>query len=388
MQTGLDRLIRENSQKLKGKKIGLLIHPASINKQYRHCLDLLLESQFHITALFGPEHGIRGEAQDMEGVSDLKDPVSGLPVFSLYGNNENSLKPKSDYFNNIEVLIIDLQDIGARYYTFIYSMAFCMELAAQKGIRVIVLDRPNPINGKNMEGNLIRPGFESFVGAYSIPNRHGMTIGELALYFNEEENIHCELEIISMKKWNRNRYYDELDYPWVLPSPNMPSCEAALVYPGMCLIEATEISEARGTTKPFEFFGAPFIDPEKLVQRLRDFRLPSVKFRPIYFKPMFQKCASQVCGGAQIHVTRRKSFLPLLTGVAILKAIYELYPNDFQWREKPYEFVKDIPAIDLLMGGDDFRKGLEKGISLAEHQALWTNDLISFQEKRRPYLLY
>jgi len=263
-----------------------------------------------------------------------------------------------------------------------------MEAAKVSGTKVIVLDRPNPINGHQVEGNLVQDGFRSFVGWYPLAVRHGMTIGELAGMFNESFGIGCDLEVVPMKGWHRRRYMDELDLPCVYPSPNMPTVDTAVVYPGMCLLEATELSEGRGTTRPFEQFGAPFIDPDKLVKRLSEFRLPGVRFRPLAFKPGFQKCAGQICGGAQLHVTRRRAFEPLLTGVAILKAVRELYPEQFQWRRKAYEFVDAIPAIDLLAGNQALRTQLEAGVSLKAIQKSWAGDREKFLELRKKYLLY
>lgn len=388
MQTGLDQLFRHYPKLLQGKKIAVLAHPASIDKTYRGILQALQkEGDCQVVALLGPEHGFGGEAQDMEAVSSQA-TYQGIPIHSLYGNTHESLKPKQEWLQNVEVLLCDLQDVGARYYTFSYTLAFCMEVAAKTGTHVVVLDRPNPINGYQVEGNLVAEKFRSFVGEYPIANRHGMTMGELAQMFQGEFGLNCKLTIVPMKAWHRRRYFEELDLPWVLPSPNMPTVETAIVYPGMCLLEGTELSEGRGTTKPFEIFGAPFIDPDKLVKRLQEFRLPGVRFRPLYFKPCFQKHAGQVCGGAQIHVMKRKVFKPLLTGVAVLKAICELYPKDFQYRHRPYEFVADIPAIDLLAGNDQLRGQLSQGLSLKKIEGSWEEERQEFLEMRKKYLLY
>ncbi len=386
--TGLDQLLKKYRNLTSHKKLAVLCHPASINKTHQHILSVLMQAKLNLQHLLGPEHGIYGEAQDMEGVGFTQDQQTGLPVYSLYAHDENSLRPQEAWLKNIEVLLVDLQDVGARYYTFIYTMAFCMQVAAKTKTQIIVLDRPNPINGFNLEGNLILPGYESFVGAFSLPNRHGMTIGELALLFNEEWNIHCDLKIIPMKGWHRKRYMDEQGYPWVAPSPNMPTVDTAVLYPGMCLIEGTELSEGRGTTKPFELIGAPYIDPFQLAKHLNSFQLPCVTFRPTYFKPQFQKHVGKVCGGVQIHVLKRRHFNSLLTGMAVIKAIHDLYPKDFCWRSKAYEFVKDIPAIDLLMGSDVFRKQIESGTSLKEMQTGFAEDLEKFREIRRKYLIY
>ncbi len=387
MQTGLDRLLRNHGKLLQGKRVGILAHPASVDKHYQSILELLgKEKSCRIVALFGPEHGFFGQAQDMDAVK--AETRNSIPVYSLYGSTEASLKPTLASLENVEVLVCDLQDVGSRYYTFIYTLAFCMEAAARAGTQVVVLDRPNPINGHQVEGNLVGAGYRSFVGYYPLATRHGMTVGELAGMFRGEFGLSCDLMVVPMKGWHRRRYLDELEVPWVLPSPNMPTVNTAVVYPGMCLVEGTELSEGRGTTRPFEIFGAPFIDGEKLVARLREFKLPGVRFRPLAFQPTFQKFAGQNCGGAQLHVTRRKAFKPVLTGVAVLKAVHDLYPEQFQWRHRAYEFVQDKPAIDLLMGGDDLRKQLEKGVSLKEIEASWEADREKFLAMRRKYLLY
>ncbi|MCC7345608.1 MAG: DUF1343 domain-containing protein [Deltaproteobacteria bacterium] len=387
MQIGLDRLLRFHRKCFQGKRVALLAHPSSVDKHLRHALEVLQEeASARVVALFGPEHGIHGQAQDMESV--VGSTYRGIPVYSLYGHDEASLKPTRESLKDVEVLICDLQDVGARYYTFIYTIAFCMEVAKETGTKVLVLDRPNPINGHQVEGNLVAPGFRSFVGWFPLAVRHGMTVGELAQMFRHEFDLKCDLEVVTMKGWHRRRYMDELDTPWVLPSPNMPTVDTAVVYPGMCLIEGTELSEGRGTTRPFEFFGAPYVDPEALARRLREFRLPGVRFRPIYFKPGFQKHAGQTCGGAQLHVTRRKAFKALLTGVAALKAVHDLYPKEFQFRHRAYEFVDKIPAIDLLAGNAKLRTQLETGASLKEIEGSWEDERQAFLETRKKYLLY
>ncbi len=339
-----------------------------------------------MVALFGPEHGIDGQAQDMEGVGSST--FGSIPVYSLYGSSVESLKPTPESLSDVEVLVCDLQDVGSRYYTFIYTIAFCMEVAQKTGTHVVILDRPNPINGHQVEGNLVQEKYRSFVGQFPLAHRHGMTVGELANLFREEFGLRCELTVIPMKGWHRRRYMDEFEVPWIFPSPNMPTVDTAVVYPGMCLLEGTEVSEGRGTTKPFEIFGAPYINPQKLVEKLKEFRLAGVTFRPLSFKPNFQKFSGQVCGGAQLHVTRRRAFKPVLTGVAVLKAIHDLYPNQFQYRHRAYEFVEEIPAIDLLAGNDQLRPQIEKGSSLKEIEGGWEEEKKKFLEMRKKYLLY
>ena len=384
MKLGLDQI--RQLKKLKGKSIGVLCHAASVDSKYQHILDCL--KGFKIKALFGPEHGIWGVAQDMEAVERVLEPISKIPVHSLYGSDVESLKPRSEWLEGLDAVICDLQDVGSRYYTFIYSVALMMQACTQAGVPVYVLDRPNPINGMDVEGGEIQKGYESFVGLYSLPNRHGMTLGEMVVYLNEVHEIGADLTVLKLQGWSRKKYLDEFNAAWVLPSPNMPTLETAIVYPGMCLLEATEISEGRGTTRPFEIFGAPYVKPEKLKNYLNDLKLKGVYFRPLFFKPSFQKCAGQICGGLQIHVTDRKKFKPYLTGLAIVKAIHDLYSSNFSWREKPYEFVREIPAIDLLTGSDLFRKQLIKSASWKEIVQSYEEGKSVLLKQRREYLLY
>ncbi len=390
MELGIDRSIQVLKKPLKNKKIGLLCHAATVDSRFTHILSLFQKLSINIAALFGPEHGLWGVAQDMETVEHASpgSVLNTIPTYSLYGSTPESLKPKKEWIQNLDAVVCDLQDVGSRYYTFIYSIAFMMEVCAEVGVPVYLLDRPNPINGIDVEGNMIHKGFESFVGAYPIANRHGMTVGEFANYLNEEFKINADLKVIPVKGWKRKSYLDETSFPWVLPSPNMPTLDTAIVYPGMCLLEATEISEGRGTTRPLEICGAPFIDPFELSKRLKEYKLVGTFFRPLYFKPMFQKWANQVCGGVQIHLTDRKRFKPYLTGLAVLKAIHDLYPKQFKWREKPYEFVKEIPAIDLLTGSDRFRKDLEAGKSFREIKENYEEGKSVFLKQRKKYLMY
>ncbi len=385
--TGIDRLFDEEIVEFGDKRVGLLLHPASVNSKLMPTLEIFRSHDVNLTQLFAPEHGLWGSAQDMEGVSSSRDPVSHLPVKSLYGNNKESLKPTPEDLSEIDILVCDLQDIGSRYYTFIYTMAYCMQACSEADKEVIVLDRPNPINGIDLEGPLLKKGFQSFVGLYPLPVRHGMTIGELATYFNEECGIESKLKVIPMKGWKRNFYFDETALPWIPPSPNMPTLQTAILYPGLCLIEATNLSEGRGTTKPFELVGAPFIDPPKWVEELMSLKLPGISFLPTFFKPQFQKWKGERCGGVHLYVTDRKTFRPWLTGVALLKTVIDLYPNKFQWRDQPYEFVTDIPAIDLLSGDSLLRHQLESHASLEEMKKNWETDPL-FLSKRKRHLIY
>ena len=386
VRTGLEEALAD-PRVFRGKRLGVIANQSSVDRKYRHALDLLLARRgCRVVAAFGPQHGVRGETQDnMVEWRTFRDRRTGLPTYSLYGKTR---KPTVAMLRGLDALVFDVQDVGARYYTFIYTMALAMEACAEQDKEMIVLDRPNPLGGVRVEGYMMEEEYRSFVGLHPLPHRHGMSVGELALYFREERGIPCRLQVVPMKGWRRHMWFDQTRLPWVLPSPNMPTLDTAVVYPGMCLLEGTELSEGRGTTRPFEIFGAPFIEPEKLVARLAEFKLPGVKFRPLYFKPAFQKFAAQVCGGAQLHVTRRRAFKPLLTGVAVLKAVHDLYPGQFQFRHRAYEFVDQIPAIDLLMGGDQFRQQLMKGASLKEIEGPWTSQREEFLKLRKEFLLY
>ncbi len=312
------------------------------------------------------------------------DKTTGLPVYSLYGKTR---KPTEQMLEGIEVFIIDLQDVGARYYTYIWTMALCME-ACERKISLIVLDRVNPIGGHIVEGPVLKSEFSSFVGLYPLPIRHGMTIGEIAMYFKSRFYPEVDLTVIPLRGWRRNQWFDSTGLPWVMPSPNMPTLETATVYPGMCLLEGTILSEGRGTTRPFEIFGAPFIEPERLVRRLNDFKLKGVFFRPLYFSPTFNKFAGKLCGGAQIHVIDREKFKPFKTAIAILLAIKELYPEINLWRQPPYEYEFEKLPFDILAGSDRVRKDIEEGKSLKDMESWWNEEVQMFEQIRKQYLLY
>ena len=389
VQTGLEVLVNDVPEKIRGARIGVVCHPASVDAELRHALDLLQAAGARIVAIFGPEHGARGEAQDMEDVEDMpRDPRLNAPVYSLYGATFASLTPRREQLEGLDALVIDLQDVGARYYTFVWTLALCMEAAGAVGVRVLVCDRPNPLDGVTTEGNLLKPGFESFVGLHPVPNRHGLTPGEIARYVQRHRGIECELEIAPMRGWRREMDFADTGLPWVYPSPNMPTLDTARVYPGMCLVEATELSEGRGTCRPFEVAGAPGVDPEALAADLTRRKLPGCRFRPLYFRPKFQKHAGSICGGVQIHVTDRRRFEAYPTGVAFLQSIKRIAPEAFAWRAKPYEFVADIPAIDLLAGDDRLRLALEADADLAALAAEWTQERAAFEEVRREVFLY
>jgi len=389
IQTGLARVATDGSPLLAGRRVGLLVNPTAVDAQLHHAIELLTaRSDMKVTALFGPEHGVRGDAQDMIEVDDARDLRTGLPMHSLYGATEATLTPTAAMLDEIDVLVYDVQDIGSRYYTFVWTMVLAMRACAKAGKAFVVLDRPNPIGGEHIEGPAIAPGFESFVGLVSCPNRHGMTAGEIARWRHTVENLDLELAVISMRGWQRDMHYDHTGLPWVMPSPNMPTVDTALVYPGMCLVEGTELSEGRGTTRPFELAGAPYLDGHRLATDLAAMQLPGVEFRACVFTPQFHKHAKQACGGVQLHVTNVDTFRPYRTGVAFLKACYDQSPAAFKWRAKAYEFVDKIPAIDLLTGSTAIREGIEAGKTLDELTARWPRDEGDFAEERAEFLLY
>ena len=388
VRSGLEVLL-DDPRPIAAKKIGLVTNQSAVTSDLRHAVRVLHAGRgWKLTALFGPEHGIWGEAQDMEHVDHTTDPLTGLPVYSLYGRDEKDLAPRREVLKTIDALVIDLQDIGSRYYTFIYTMALCMREAAPIGLPVIVLDRPNPIDGVHLEGNIREEKYSSFVGMFPLPTRHGMTPGELARFFNNVFKLECNLTVIPMRGWRRGMWWGDTGLPWVIPSPNMPTVFTATVYPGMCLVEGTNLSEGRGTTHPFEFFGAPWLEPFKLAERLNAVGLPGVRFRPHYFLPKFQKHSGNVCGGVELHVTNRWAFEPYRTGLWCVKIAHDMDPQKFDWRRETYEFVSDRLAIDLLAGNDRFRMLVEKGGNVEDWVAEWEEPLRDFASTREEFLLY
>ena len=387
VKTGLEILLDSKLSLLDGSRVGLIVNPASINSRFEHTADLFHQHpQINLTALFGPQHGIRGETQDnMIEWRSFRDKRTALPAYSLYGETR---KPSPEMLANSDVLVFDIQDVGTRVYTFIYTMALAMVAARECGKRFIVLDRPNPIGGAQIEGNLLEPDFQSFVGMFPIPMRHGMTIGELALMFNREFGIGCELEVVKMEGWRRAMSSEDTRLPWVMPSPNIPTVDTAVVYPGSVMFEGTNISEGRGTTRPFEIIGAPFIEPDELIEELRKENLPGVIFRPLHFRPTFHKFAGELCGGIQIHVVDRNAFKPVITGVAIIRAIRRLYPDGFEWKQPPYEYVYDKLPFDVINGSSRLRERIEAGASAPEIEESWRDGLREFGKRRTPYLLY
>jgi len=386
VKLGLETLLEAEKRLLHGARVGLICNQASVNHQFRHAADLLYEHpNIELRALFGPQHGIRGDVQDnMIETEHTVDRETGLPIHSLYSETR---EPTEAMLENLDVLVFDLQDVGCRIYTFAYTMANCMAAARKFGKRVIVCDRPNPINGVDVAGNVLEPEQASFVGQFAIPTRHGMTLGELALMFNEHFELNTELEVVKMEGWERGFWYDQTDAPWVLPSPNIPTLDSATVFPGTVHFEGTQLSEGRGTTRPFELIGAPYIDAENYSRRLNDLSLPGVFFRSCIFRPTFQKHAGVSCGGVQIHVTDREAFEPVISGVAMVKVAHDLYPSDFRWKEPPYEYVYDRNPFDVIAGTSSIREAIEKGSAVEDIQRNM-NGLDAFSKVRERYLLY
>jgi uncharacterized protein YbbC (DUF1343 family) len=334
----------------------------------------------------GPQHGARGETQDnMIEWEDYRDPATGLPVYSLYGKTR---RPTREMLSEVDVLLFDVQDAGARYYTFIYTMALAMDACREFDKAFVVLDRPNPINGCDVEGPVLDPRFRSFVGYYPLPIRHGMTVGELATYFNTGCRIGCNLEVVPMSGWTRGMFFDDTGLPWVLPSPNLPTLDSALVSPGLCLLEGTNVSEGRGTTRPFEISGAPWAEPSRLVRRLRLADHPGVDFRPLHYIPTFHKWCGQIIGGLQIHVSDRERIRPFRLGVDLVMAYRELGKGQFRWKDAPYEYEYEKLPFDILCGTDRVRRLIEEGASLEAVEASWQADLAEFLRIRERFLLY
>lgn len=384
---GLEKFLTEYSGGLRGARVGLVCNQSSVNHALRHAADLLHEQrEVNLTALFGPQHGIRGDVQDnMVETAHAFDRVTGIPIYSLYSETR---EPTEEMLSKVDVLVFDMQDVGCRIYTFIYTLANCMRAAKKYGKRVIVCDRPNPINGVSVAGTVLEPEFASFVGQFPIPTRHGMTVCELALMFNKHFGINCELEVVLMEGWSREQWLDETDAPWVLPSPNMPTLDSTTVFPGTVHLEGTQVSEGRGTTRPFELVGAPYIEAEVYARHLNDIGFPGVYFRACGFQPTFQKHSKQTCGGVQIHVTERDAFEPVIAGVATVKLAQDLYPEHFKWKEPPYEYVLDKNPFDVIAGTDKLRQAIERRESLDSINDSWQEALAIFKEEREPFLLY
>ncbi|MEH7235471.1 exo-beta-N-acetylmuramidase NamZ family protein [Bacillus sp. JJ1562] len=380
---GVEVLLKDQIDLIKGKRVGLITNPTGVDQNLNSIVDALYNNpDVELTALYGPEHGVRGDAQAGAYVEKYTDEKTGLPVYSLYGQTK---KPTPEMLSNVDVLLFDIQDVGARFYTYIYTMALAMEAAKENNIPIIVLDRPNPISGTKVEGPVLEDKYSSFVGEYPIPVRHGMTVGELAKLFNKEFEIGADLTVVEMEGWKRNMYYDETPLHFVLPSPNMPTLDTTLVYTGAALIEGTNVSEGRGTTKPFELIGAPFINSADLAAQLNSYKLPGVTFRAASFTPTFSKHVNKLSHGVQIHVTNRNAFKPFETGLYIVKTIHDMYPNDFAFRTPG---TNGISFFDNLVGNGSIRTDIEAGKSVEEMKAKWQSGLDEFMTVREQYLLY
>jgi uncharacterized protein YbbC (DUF1343 family) len=391
---GLTRIARsdqdgdaELARLIRGRKLGLLAHPASVDAELSHAEQLLPQRGALLSAIFGPEHGYSGQAQYMVGVAST---AGAVPVYSLYGDSFEDLSPTAAQLAGLDAVVVDLQDVGSRYYTFVWSMALMLRACAQAGVPCIVLDRPNPLGGELMEGAPQRPGYRSFVGLYDVPVRHGLTIGELARMVQDEEQLPAEsLVVVPMKGYQRGLDFRHTGLPWVLPSPNMPSPETALVYPGGCLLEGTNLSEGRGTTRPFEIWGAPFVDGGALARSLSDDAvLAGARLRPLSFEPTFHKFRGQTCGGVQVHVQEAARFRPYALYLRAIAAVAQRCGADFVFRSEPYEYVSDRPAIDLLTGGPEFRTLVDSSSALDDYLHAQAAPLRAFAERRRPWLLY
>lgn len=386
---GIEKIGRQPwRSRLSGKKVGLLAHPASTTNELVHALDVVLSTGASVEVLFGPEHGFGGEAQDMEPVLGKAVGPGGIPVISLYGTDPSSLAPRDDALASLDLLIVDLFDVGARYYTFVWTALYCLRACHRLKVEVVVADRPNPLGGDVVEGAPLPSDHYSFVGLASVANRHGLTIGEVLTLAARAEGIEEALTVIPLEGWRRSELFPQTGLPFVMPSPNMPTFDTALVYPGACLIEGTWASEGRGTTRPFELIGAPEIDGRLLGKFLERMKLPGVVFRPVTFKPEFQKHAGEICGGVQCHVVERDLFLPYRTGVALLLALKRAAPSAFRWRSQPYEFVSEKHAIDLLTGSSAVRVGVEEQANLDDIAVTWSEGEKAFAETRNAVLLY
>ncbi|MEZ4430842.1 MAG: DUF1343 domain-containing protein [bacterium] len=393
VRLGLDVLVDERFARLRGQRVGLLCHAASVASDLRHVTLHLRDAGVTVTRCFGPEHGIWADAQDMITVDETAavEPITGAPVRSLYGADEESLAPRLADLADLDVLLIDLQDVGARYYTYIYTAALAARVAAKAGCKVVLCDRPNPLGGERIEGGLTGDAWRSFVGLWPLPVRHGLTIAEVVCLIAAREGFGGEIEVVEMQGWRRAMYHDATGVPWVQPSPNMPTLDTALVYPGMCLLEGTEMSEGRGTTRPFELIGADYIDPFALAEALAATPVAGLVWRPAFVRPTFHKFGGRTIGATALHVVDREAFEPLRAGLHYLGAVRRLYGEKLRWREAVYEFVGDRLAIDLLFGGPEARALIEGGADVAALDALWTRwqaEAAAFAEARRPHLRY
>lgn len=385
-RTGLDRIADGDSEAVRlvaGRKVGVLAHAASVDRSLRSAASVLRQAGARVSALFGPEHGFAGAAQDMVGVGS--NDATEVPVYSLYGDDAEDLSPKPEWLRGLDAIVIDLQDVGSRYYTYVWTAALTMKVAAAVGIDVVILDRPNPLGGARVEGAPQRQGYLSFVGLYPVAVRHGLTIAELMCWVCDREHIDRDvLQVVSMDGWTRSMEWKDTGLPWVMPSPNMPTLDTALVYPGGCLVEGTKLSEGRGTTRPFELWGAPGLD----IGPLLELDLHGVTLRPVELTPTFQKHAGRGCSGVQVHVTDPWVFRPYETYLRMLAAVLPTMPAEQRWRTEVYEFVSDRPAIDLLTGGPEFRSAVDEGASLDDVLASEARGAAKFDDERRAAWLY
>ena len=384
---GITRLLGADRAMIAGQRVGLVCNPASVDPAFRHSADLVFDDpDVRLTAIFGPQHGFRSDLQDnMIETPHARDARRRAPVYSLYSETR---EPTPEMLQEIDVLVVDLQDVGCRVYTYIYTMANCMRAAARHGVRVVVCDRPNPIAGVQVEGATLREPWTSFVGQFSIPLRHGMTIGELARLFNDAFALGSALDVVPLEGWRREMYHDETGLPWVIPSPNIPTLDSAIVYPGAVLFEGPTLSEGRGTTRPFELIGAPWIDGDRLASAMNARGLPGAHFRPVVFEPTFQKHARLTCGGCQIHVTDRRAFEPVRAAVELIAEIRRHNPAKFAWREPPYEYEHDKEPIDILYGSDQLRRIVDGTGDVSALIESWGADEEAFRGLRERYLLY
>ena len=387
VRLGLERLVDGPDRPLiEGQRVGLVCNPASTDSALVHASDRLASGDWKLTALFGPQHGFRSDLQEnMIESPHGEDARRHVPVYSLYSETR---EPTAEMLADVDVLVIDLQDVGTRIYTYIYTMANCLRAARAHGVRVVVCDRPNPIDGEQIEGAMLDPAYASFVGQFAIPMRHGLTIGEAARLFNDHFGVNAAVDVVPMDGWTRSMYYDQTGLPWVLPSPNIPTLDTAIVYPGGVLFEGTSLSEGRGTTRPFEIIGAPWIDGERFAEAMNARRLPGVHFRPVYFEPTFHKHARHACGGCQVHVTDRAAYRSLRVAVEMLEELRKEGPAQPLWRDPPYEYETVKPPIDILYGTDRLRRGIDAGQTAASISGEWRRDEDAFRELRQKYLLY
>jgi len=385
IELGSERLTA--SSRLAGCRVGVVCNPASVDHGFIHVVDRIASLPgVELGAIFGPQHGVHSDAQEnMIETGHASDRERHVPVYSLYSETR---EPTSAMLDGLDVLVVDLQDVGTRIYTYIYTMANCLIAGRKHGVRIVVCDRPNPIGGTAVEGPMLVPGFESFVGMYPIPMRHGMTIGELATLFNEHFGIGANLEVVPLGGWHRDAYHDDTDAPWVMPSPNLPTLDGAIVYPGTVLFEGTSVSEGRGTTRPFELLGAPGVQAERLASHINGLGLSGVHFRPAVFEPTFHKHAKTRCGGCQIHVLDRRAFQSVAAGVALVAAFRSLDPGGFGWRQPPYEYEYEKLPFDILAGNSELREQIESGVSIGEISRSWRASVESFLAIRKRFLIY